>query len=732
MDPTTAGSSSTPDAPAPADPSGFSRNQRRTLALLRAGIALGVTLPLILFCIVGAVRYQQVWREARANGERTVRIVGEHALKLFDTSEVLLDWTGELVNGQTDAQITANEAQLHAKLAALVKDLPQIQSVWVVGATGRPLLSNRYLPTPRGLDLSDRESFIAHRAGFRGVFVTGALVGKKSREVFFDMTERRDNPAGGFAGTVQVSLYPKYLIDFYREVAASELDTSIALVRNDGIVIARWPDVGVDARLLPSSSLLREIRAQKTSGSVMLTSTVDNAERLVSYRKVGRYPLYVTAGIRRGAIVAAWVREMAWLALFTIPGSAALGAAGLLALRKTRRELQLANRLYAESVQRKQVEHALLHAQKMEALGHLTGGVAHDFNNLLMVIGMNAQLLKQTSPALADNARLEAIQRSVSGGAKLTRQLLSFSRRQPLLPATIDLHGELPAIAELCAPVLGKTVSMSVQVAPGTPSLSIDRAELELSLINLAINARHAMPAGGRFDVLAGPLAHVPEAQVEIAVRDSGCGIASDILPRVAEPFFSTRPNGEGTGLGLAQVSTMCQRAGGSMVIESTLGEGTTVRLRFPAARGPEPAPQDEAQAPSTFAMRLLLVEDNSEIAAATQLALESLGCSVQRCASADEALAVLRSGPAPDAVLSDIMMPGTMDGIGLARHLREHHPDLPVALMTGYAERLADAEALRLRVLPKPFDVQGLRQMLAYLANSHAPVAGHGVVQTG
>jgi signal transduction histidine kinase len=556
------------------------------------------------------------------------------------------------------------------------------------------------------------------------VFVTGPLVGKKTREVFFDMTERRDGPAGGFAGTVQVSVYPGYLIDFYREVAASELDTAIALVRNDGVVIARWPDAGVGARLQPSSSLLREMRARKTSGSIMLTSTVDNVDRLVSYRKVGNYPLYVTTGIRRSAIVAAWARETSWLALFTILGSAALGGAGLLALRKTRRELQLANRLYAESVQRKQVEHALLHAQKMEALGHLTGGVAHDFNNLLMVIGMNAQLLKQSWPALANNARLEAIQRSVSGGAKLTRQLLSFSRRQPLLPATIDLQAELPAIAELCAPVLGKTISMSVQVAPGTPALSIDRAELELSLINLAINARHAMPGGGRFEVLAGPLAHCADAELEIAVRDNGCGIAPDILARVAEPFFSTRPNGEGTGLGLAQVSTMCQRAGGSMVIDSTLGEGTTVHLRFPAARVAELVQQDEAPAPATFAMRLLLVEDHNEIAAATQLALESLGCSVQRCASADEALAVLRTGTLPDAVLSDIMMPGTMDGIGLARHLREHHPDLPLALMTGYAERLADAESLNIRVLPKPFDVQGLRHLLAYLAGSQAQPA--------
>jgi signal transduction histidine kinase/ActR/RegA family two-component response regulator len=725
MDSIAAGPSSRPDAPVPSDPLGFSRGQGRTLALLRTGVLLGVTLPLLLLCIVAVVRYQQVWRETQAYNERTARIVGEHALKLFDTSKVLLDRIEDLVKGQPDARIKANEAQLHANLAGFAQDLPQIHSVWVVNADGRPVLSSRYVPVSRELDLSDRESFIAHRAGYYGVFVTRALVGKKSREVFFDVTRRRESPAGGFAGTVKVSLYPGYLVDFYREVAQRERETTIALMRTDGAVIARWPDPGVNARVGPSSPLLRAIGAGSTSGSTTVTSTVDNVERLISYRKVEGYPLYIAAGVPRSAIVAAWAREMAWLALFTIPGCAALGAAGWLALRKTTRELQLANRLYAESVQRKQVEHALLHAQKMEALGHLTGGVAHDFNNLLMVIGMNAHLLRQTWPALADNARLEAIQRSVGNGAKLTRQLLSFSRRQPLLPATMDLHAELPAIVELCAPVLGKSISMSVQVASGTPSLLIDRAELELSLINLAINARHAMPDGGSFEVHAGALAGAADAQIEIAVRDSGCGMSSEILPKVTEPFFSTRPSGEGTGLGLSQVSTMCQRAGGVLVIDSELGEGTTVRLRFPAAHAAQVAAQDDAQAQASFAMRLLLVEDNNEIAAATQLALESLGCSVQRCASADEALALLPpAGALPDAVLSDITMPGAMDGIGLARHLREHYPALPVALMTGYAQRLADAEALNIRVLPKPFDVHGLRQLLAYLACANEQAA--------
>jgi CheY-like chemotaxis protein len=161
----------------------------------------------------------------------------------------------------------------------------------------------------------------------------------------------------------------------------------------------------------------------------------------------------------------------------------------------------------------------------------------------------------------------------------------------------------------------------------------------------------------------------------------------------------------------------MCQRAGGSLWIDSTPGEGTSVHLRFPAAAQAAPAVRDAGADTRSFPLRLLLVEDNNEIAFATQLALESLGCTVHRCGGADEAIAWLEDGDLlPEAVLSDITMPGTMDGIGLARHLRQHYPGLPVALMTGYAERLADAEALHLRVLPKPFDAHALRQVLAWL----------------
>lgn len=691
---------------------GLSRDQRRTLGWLRTGVILGTALPLLLFALTATLHYHEVWDEGATATQRTTRILSEHALKLFDTSKLLLQQVDHVVAGRTDADI-ASQQELHSQAARLVAGLPQVHSVGVLDASGHPLLTSLYFPAPSDVDLSDRDSFIALRKGFSGVYVSGALLGRRTGESFFSLSRARRNRDGSFGGIVQVSLDPKYLDDFYREVALSEDDMAVTMLSEEGKLIARFPHVPTGAKLGRSAPVV-EALAQRDSATLVRNSAVDHELRLITFRKVGSYPVLVAASKRVSAIHARWMHDLLWPAVLTVCASAALGMFGWFALRKTRRELELANCLYEESLQRKQIEHALLHAQKLEALGHLTGGVAHDFNNLLMVIGMNAQLIQRTVPGMREHPRLEAITRTVSNGAKLTRQMLSFSRRQPLVPATLDLARELDAMVELCAPVLGKTIEMNVEVAEGTPPLLIDRAELELSLINLAINARHAMPSGGVFEVKARPL---PDRQLEIIVRDTGCGIAPDILPHVTEPFFSTRPQGEGTGLGLSQVSTMCQRAGGVVRIESQPGEGTTVHLRFPTAPGPAEVAVDAPHSERSYPLRMLLVEDNQEIAAAAQLALEALGCSVRLCANADEAAAWLeRADPLPQAVLSDITMPGSMDGIALARHLRERYPNLPVALMTGYAERLDAAEALNLRVLPKPFDEYTLRQVLAYL----------------
>ncbi|MCC2674628.1 MAG: putative histidine kinase, hybrid [Ramlibacter sp.] len=347
---------------------------------------------------------------------------------------------------------------------------------------------------------------------------------------------------------------------------------------------------------------------------------------------------------------------------------------------------------------------AVLQNQRLEALGQLTGGVAHDFNNLLMVVGNYAHLLRARRPELADTAEVAGIERAVDTGARLTRQLLAFARRQPVRPEPVDLHVRLPEIAGLLKASVGSRIQLTCEVAPGTHAIQVDPAEFELALLNLAVNARDAMPEGGTLRVAAGN--DDGGRMVRIEVSDSGRGIPRELLEKVFEPFFTTKPVGHGTGLGLSQVYGLARQAGGDARIDSVEGQGTTVALLLPALVDvPVPRAQDPQQPPQAAAgrNRLLLVEDNEELAGVTSRVLESAGYAVTLAVHGDAARSVLDGGATFDIVLSDIRMPGGTDGIALARWLREQHPQLPVVLMTGYTAELTQARALGLQVLPKP-----------------------------
>ena len=362
-----------------------------------------------------------------------------------------------------------------------------------------------------------------------------------------------------------------------------------------------------------------------------------------------------------------------------------------------------------------------IRGQRLEAVGQLTGGVAHDFNNLLMVVGTNVHLLRSKRSDLAGDVQLARIERAVSTGTKLTRQLLSFARRQPLRPQVIELARALPELMDLVHPSLGSNIVVDCVVDDGLPQVEMDPAELELALINLSLNARDAMPEGGRLTVRATmgrgdqALANRPETVV-IEVRDTGTGIDPAIIDRVFEPFFTTKEMGRGTGLGLSQVYGFATEAGGTVQVSST-GAGTAVRLLLPGvthARRPE-----DASFPGSVAAPLgsvvLLVEDNVELAQVTRELLAQEGCVVHYASNSSEALSQLAGlDPTPLVVLSDIRMPGEMDGLALAIHLRRIVPRLPVILMTGYTSDLDAARAAGLEVLSKPVQPSELLAVLA------------------
>ena len=695
----------------------FGADRRGALRRLQVAAHLAWLVPLVAYVAVAALLYRQAINQAEQQVAAASRIAQEHALKLFETNAMLLQRMLDLVGEASDAEALAEGAELHARLKSMSAGLPQVQGLFIMGADARMLANSIVYPPPRHIDYSDRESFKAHLQPGSGVFFTGQLRSRISGEPFFDMSVRRSRADGSHLGNVSVSLRPAYLTDFYAELAESRRGLLFSVFKADGRLIARWPTaVGPEERIDAGHPMIRAIAAGASSGSGRAVSYLDGKERLRSFRQMQPYPVFIAVAQDLDEVRAGWLRTIGALALFAVPATLVLTWMTRVALARTRREVAAAERLDDETLLRQRMEVALVQSQKLEALGRLTGGVAHDFNNLLMVITSNLYVHRRKHPEVSASPQLAAMDRAVAAGVKLTRQLLSFSRRQALVFERIDLGREMPALIELIAPVLGKSIELKSRVDEDLPAIEVDRAELELALINLTVNAKDAMPGGGSLEISARA---GPGDTVVIEFADSGSGIAPEIAGRVFEPFFTTKPVGQGTGLGLSQVQGFCVASGGTARIEPRPGGGTRVLLELPGRRDATAAPAEAATAAPVarrqVACKLLLVEDNEAVAAASREMLESLGCKVERAADGEAALARLAAADAGvEIVLSDIEMPGSLDGIALAERISERHPTLPVLLMTGYAERLQEAVRRRFDVLPKPVAPDTLADAIA------------------
>ena len=367
-----------------------------------------------------------------------------------------------------------------------------------------------------------------------------------------------------------------------------------------------------------------------------------------------------------------------------------------------------------------ETETHLRQTQKMEAIGQLTGGVAHDFNNLLMVISGGLSLLERPGDAQRRQRVIDGMRQAAERGASLSRQLLAFSRRQALKPEPVDLRRQIHGMRELLDRTLRIDVAIKTELAADLWPIKVDPAELELVFLNLCVNSRDAMPNGGVITIRAGNRPNVQgEASgdfVAVEIIDTGVGMSKDVLARVFEPFFTTKEIGKGSGLGLPQVYGFAQQSGGLVRLSSTLGKGTTVTLLLPRsdvapAAEERPTPPLDASARRRAALgSILLVEDDNEVAALVEDMLQELGYRVTRAASAQGALGALADDRPIDLVFSDIMMPGSMNGIDLALEIKRRRAGLPVLLTSGYAgSALTRAEAANIRVLRKPYQLQAL-----------------------
>jgi len=380
--------------------------------------------------------------------------------------------------------------------------------------------------------------------------------------------------------------------------------------------------------------------------------------------------------------------------------------------------LQSVANILAAGVQRTRNEDQLAHAQRLDAIGQLTGGIAHDFNNLLTVISGNLQLLEiELADRQLNREVLGSALHAVGRGAELTRKLLAFARRQRLNPQPINPRNMLDELVPILGRTLGEAITIEVECAADLPNVFVDPAELDTAILNLALNARDAMPRGGTLqisarqqtvDANAATVDLQPGLYVLIGVRDTGLGMSPEVLARAFEPFFTTKETGRGSGLGLSMVYGFVKQSGGHLIADSRLGYGSLVELHLPAAQSPVPRPTNKGEPSSSAGNEtILVVEDEAGVRAVAVAFLRSLGYSTYEAANADRALELLRQHDDIALLFSDVVLGSGMNGVELARAASQARPDVPALLTSGYEHDVSVGEDGTLKTLPllrKPY----------------------------
>jgi nitrogen-specific signal transduction histidine kinase/ActR/RegA family two-component response regulator len=388
--------------------------------------------------------------------------------------------------------------------------------------------------------------------------------------------------------------------------------------------------------------------------------------------------------------------------------------------------------------ERRQGEEALRQAQKMEAVGQLTGGVAHDFNNLLTIIRSATDFLRRRE--LTDERRrryIDAISDTVDRASKLTGQLLAFARRQPLSPEVFDVGSQVEGIAQLIRPLVGGRVQIGVEIRDTECFALADVAQFETTIINLAVNSRDAMQGEGIISIRVEKAGAIPASGtsekrsgpfIAVSVKDTGSGIPPEKLTAVFEPFYTTKEVGKGTGLGLSQALGFAKQSGGEIVAASTLGEGSTFTIYLPQAEvtnaRADMAAGNLQAAASGRGHRILVVEDNEDVGKFSTELLQDLGYVTRRADNARQALALIAADESAfDLVFSDVIMPG-MNGVELAKIIRREYPHLPVVLTSGYSSVLAENIDHGFELIQKPYSVEALSRSLRRAIMERASVS--------
>ena len=692
-------------------------------------LAATVVVPVLLFIGASWLAYGDTQRQYEERLARTLDLLYVGARATFETQQLVVSNVLGLIDDLSDTEIRQNEAKLHEHLQNLIRKLPQVEDVFVLDKEGRPLVAANVFPMPGNVSAADRPYFIAHRDGKEVRYVSETFRSRIKSSDIFQYSERRQRPDGSFDGAILVAIPPSYFTRLFEQAAATDNYTT-SLVRADGELLARFPALpGSTTRLEPGSKFMQAIAADRDSGSYSTSrGSFDGVSRTVVYRKLPDLPVYVAVGVASDAVREAWLHRMSSHLLFGLPATLALFALALVASRRAASQGETLERLREEQIRRAAAEESLRQSQKMTAVGQLTAGIAHDFNNLLTGIGgaieMVGRRVPQPSPEVV--RFLDLAKTGVARAATLTQRMLAFARQQPLQIESIDANRLVTGMSELLRRTIGETVQIETVLSGGLWRATADSAQLEAAVLNLAINARDAMPGGGTLtietanahldDAYAAANSEVTPGQfVMIAVSDTGTGMDQQTIARAFEPFFTTKERGQGTGLGLSMTYGYIKQIGGHLKIYSELGHGSTIKVYLPRTQTEASAAPELAPAVSRAAGAgpvVLVVEDDPVVREFAVAACRECGCTVHEADDGEQALRQLELHRDIQLLFTDVGLPGGMNGRQLADAALARRPDLKVLYTTGYTANAIVHHGVidaGVNFLGKPFSVSAL-----------------------
>jgi signal transduction histidine kinase/ActR/RegA family two-component response regulator len=708
------------------------------------GLAVAALLvPLLLLSGGAWLTWQSMLHDARQGLDRALAVSAEQATRVLDTHILIAARVNDLLGGLDDAAVRTHETQLRDQILAMIRPFPQVTAVVASDSRGQALLATPGYPVGQARTFAGRDYFQVLRDGREPVFIGATLASGLDGQAAFSVARRKGDDPRQFQGIILVFVSSRYFEAFGRSLFNGSADYAAGLFREDGALLARYPSTqDMLSAVTRSNALLMTAIARDPVSGMVRGDAVDGILRLMAYRKLDAYPVYASVGRSWHSIVVAWREQMAIRLIFGIPAAIALFALSLLVARRARRESATLAALQTETRRRSQAEDALRHAQKMEAVGRLTGGIAHDFNNHLTAISSNVELLKRRLP---DNAAglaqlADAAMLGVGRAATLTQRLLAFSRQQTLDPEPLDAAQLVAGMLDLLRRTLGEDVAIDSVSSGLLWPTRIDANQLESALLNLAVNARDAMPRGGTLTIETANAvldesyvarhADLTAGQyVMIAVRDTGIGMSPEVQARSFEPFFTTKPFGQASGLGLSMVYGFVAQSGGHVRIESELGHGTTIRLYLPRyVQQPSPlATEGDATAGRAHgtAETVLVVEDDDTVRHAAVEALRDIGYQVLEAPDAMEAFRLIADRGGIDLLFTDVGLPGGVNGRALADAAHNIDPALKVLFTTGYARDATlrpDMLDGDVNFLAKPFSLQQLEAKVREVLDAPAP----------